>query len=58
MLTNMEILDCKALEKIIFITNKEDGTTPKATLSQLKYVFLENLTNLSTVFPFTFEFHP
>lgn len=54
----MEILDCKALEKIIFITNKEDRTTPKATLSQLKYVFLENLTNLSTVFPFTFEFHP
>ncbi|RDX90113.1 hypothetical protein CR513_28057, partial [Mucuna pruriens] len=54
MLTNMEIFNCESLEKIMII-NKE-GTRGLTTLSHLKVVSLENLTNLSTVFPSTSKF--
>ncbi|TKY46898.1 Disease resistance protein RPS2 [Spatholobus suberectus] len=55
MITNMEISDCKDLEKIMIIS-EEEGMRGKATFSQLKDVSLENLANLSTVFPSSSEF--
>ncbi|RDY11657.1 Disease resistance protein RPS2, partial [Mucuna pruriens] len=54
MLTNIEISDCDALEKIMIID--KEGMKGKSTFSNLKHVFLENLKNLSIIFPFTSEF--
>ncbi|RDX57849.1 Disease resistance protein RPS2, partial [Mucuna pruriens] len=55
MLTNMEISNCEALEKIMII-DKEKETGGKVTFSQLKNVSLENLIKISTAFPSTSEF--
>ncbi|RDX58709.1 Disease resistance protein RPS2, partial [Mucuna pruriens] len=55
MLTNMEISNCESLEKIV-ISNKEEGTRGLTTFSHLKVISLENLTNLSSVFPSTSKF--
>ncbi|KAL2336685.1 hypothetical protein Fmac_011131 [Flemingia macrophylla] len=53
MLKNIEIHDCKALEKVKIINEKE-GT--KGIFSQLKDVSLKNLTMLSSAFSSTYEF--
>ncbi|RDX58478.1 putative disease resistance protein, partial [Mucuna pruriens] len=54
-LTNLKISNCESLEKIMII-NKEEGTRGLTTFSHLKVVSLENLTNLSIVFPSTSKF--
>ncbi|KAL2322657.1 hypothetical protein Fmac_027036 [Flemingia macrophylla] len=53
MLKNIEIHDCKALEKVMII-NKKEGT--RDNFSQLKDVSLENLRMLFSAFPCTSEF--
>ncbi|KAL2322659.1 hypothetical protein Fmac_027038 [Flemingia macrophylla] len=53
MLKNIQIHDCKALEKVIII-NKKEGT--RDNFHQLNDVSLENLTMLFSVFPTTYEF--
>lgn len=51
----MDISECEALEEIIII-HKEEGMTGKTNFSQLKEVYLENLTKLSNVFPSSCKF--
>lgn len=54
MLTNMEISDCEALEKIMIIDKKKKEREGVPTF--LNWRTLENLKNLSVVFPSTSEF--
>ncbi|KAK7305093.1 hypothetical protein VNO77_42993 [Canavalia gladiata] len=54
-LTNIEVSDCETLQEILFI-NEGEETKRDTTFSQLKYISIENLTKLSTVFPPAFEF--
>jgi len=54
-LTNLEISDCEALEKIIII-EEEEGRREKLNFRELKDVSLENLSKLSVAFPSIFEF--
>ncbi|XP_029128984.1 uncharacterized protein LOC114916451 [Cajanus cajan] len=54
-LKNMEIIDCRALDKIMII-HEEEGMRGKTTFSQLRDVSLVNLLNISIVFPIAAEF--
>jgi len=54
-LTNIEISDCEALEKVIII-EEEEGSIEKLSFHELKDLSLENLSKLSVAFPSVFEF--
>ena len=57
-LTNLEIYDCEALDKIIIAEEEEEveGMRGKLTFHELKEVSLENLPSLSVVFRSISEF--
>ncbi|XP_027340939.1 uncharacterized protein LOC113854236 [Abrus precatorius] len=56
MLTNMQVSDCESLEKIIMMDEGQEMGENKSSFPLLKYVSLENLTKLTTVFPSTSQF--
>ncbi|XP_027340940.1 uncharacterized protein LOC113854237 [Abrus precatorius] len=56
MLTNMQVSDCESLGKIVVMDEGQEMGENKTSFPQLKYVSLENLTKLSTVFPSQSQF--